>query len=260
MNRKEILEITELADLKSVADSVGLTYSSRIGIEALQNKLIAFYKARARAAKVENEKIKVQEDKPKKKKAKKGKGKGKKKEKSVSPQIIAEQKARFKAKEQAKKKKKKTKKIKAYMSNLVKAEDTLSKNANFFSMIKETDAEKIMRTRKAASAKKRVRVVVYDPHRAKLSGEVLRGRNKYSGSVGQLVLYNEKPQYVPQILLNILAERQYSRTSSEEMPDGSTRNFKTLVPAYYIEYLPDLTKKELGELANAQAAAGLIGN
>ena len=263
MNKKELAAVETLEELKIIADANGMSYSSRIGIDTLRTKLLAHFKTERRLAKVNNEKVKRaqitaqgEEEKAGKKKSKK---KTKKKTKfTMDKGLVKSEKTKIALKKQEKKRRKAKAKAKKFIKNVSKAETSLARSGSLFTHINESPAERVMRVRRSAIRKQRVKITVYDPNRAELPSEVIRGRNKYSGGIGQVVMYDNKPQYLPVIIINILKERQYFKTVSEKQPDGSSRNTKKAIPAYFIEYMDDLTEDELSELAAKQERAGII--
>lgn len=118
--------------------------------------------------------------------------------------------------------------------------------------------------RSKALVLRRVSIVNLDPSDAELSGAVITVMNKYTGKVSKYIPFGEGSQngyHVPQIILNHLLDQKFVMRKANKGGHFGVKTYKTsLVPKYNITILPDLTKDELKNLANRQAASQSIGN
>lgn len=124
----------------------------------------------------------------------------------------------------------------------------------------ETPQERRERLRRKANKLVRVRVTCMNPNKKEWSGEILTASNSVIGTVRKFIPFGQET-YVPQILLNMMEERQFQffETKRDKRTGQQTRKPR-LVKEFGIEKLKGLTKKELEELAKQQAAAGSIDN
>ena len=134
----------------------------------------------------------------------------------------------------------------------------LGGNPNIDAHIKLTPAELAVKSRKASIRKERVIVRVYDPNRKQKSGDIFRARNAHSGPTGQMVLYDEKPQYIYAMVLAALKDINFQKFIERTDPsNGNKTKHSVQSPAFGIEKLPHLTQGELDELARKQELAGV---
>lgn len=103
----------------------------------------------------------------------------------------------------------------------------------------------------------RVRITCMNPTKKDWEGEIITVSNSLVGTVKKYIPFGaEDGWHVPQIMLNVLKEREFQHfyTAKDErgnkVPKG--KNMKE----FAIEVLPPLTKGELEELARKQAMAG----
>lgn len=121
----------------------------------------------------------------------------------------------------------------------------------------ETPQEKRERLRKEAFKLVRVRIQCMNPLKKSLQGEVFTVSNSIIGTYRKFVPYNiesEEGWMVPQIMLNMLRERQFNNVRYERK-NGVNVPKANLVKEFAIEVLPQLTQKELTEMARRQAMA-----
>ena len=86
-------------------------------------------------------------------------------------------------------------------------------------------------------------------------GEIITVSNDVVGDVKKYVPFNvEEGYHVPQMILNMLADRKCTIFVNKKGRDGKYVQTAKMINAHAIEYLPDLTQDELDELARAQAA------
>lgn len=119
----------------------------------------------------------------------------------------------------------------------------------------ETEEEKRVRLRKDAFKLIRVRIQCMNPLKKSMQGEVFTVSNSVVGTYRKFVPYNvesEEGWLVPQIMLNMIKERKFNQIRYEKK-NGLQIPKAHLVKEFAIEILPQLTKKELEELARRQA-------
>lgn len=108
-------------------------------------------------------------------------------------------------------------------------------------------------TSDTANILKRVIITCHDPSKSTLEGIVIGGGNSKTGLISKYVKFGEA-WHVPQILINVLLRKEYTLHYQAKNPhtrEMETRNKQ--VPAYSIQYLPDLSPEELKTLAKKQA-------
>lgn len=139
-------------------------------------------------------------------------------------------------------------------------EDTGSSTTTTVKAGEETRAQKHARI--VAEATKLVRVVVHNNHDAKTKheGEYFSTGNKITGTISCYVPYdNANGWHIPNAIYQMLKEKMMQRFRSYK--DPVTRQ-EVVVPEsvkqFTIEVLPDLTEKELAELAADQRARNAI--
>lgn len=109
------------------------------------------------------------------------------------------------------------------------------------------------KTRQQATRKVRVIVTVMDPARQVKFGEIFRVRNAYTGTVAEMVAYNEHPQHLSQIIINALREIQYNKFVADDSHGKRMKVKKQqFASAFRIQELPHLTPEELEELKRTQ--------
>ena len=128
----------------------------------------------------------------------------------------------------------------------------------------EEDTEEVKKPVKnnAVEARKKatklVRCIVYckNPNKKDLQGEYISAGNVKIGFIKKYVLFNE-PYHLPQIIVNYLKEKKYQRIWTKKV-DGKEVIKNKNVKEYDIEYLDNLTEKELAEMKQRQIAKGII--
>lgn len=123
----------------------------------------------------------------------------------------------------------------------------------------ETEAQKRFRMRKEQTRLVRCRIANLNPSKRDLHGEIFTVGNKYVGTLRKFIPYGEESDngyHIPFMLYNMLKSKKFlsiktrrDRTSGEIIID------QKWVPEFALEELPQLTEKELKELATQQAAA-----
>lgn len=106
----------------------------------------------------------------------------------------------------------------------------------------------------------RVRIQNLDPKKKDLPGEVLCVANEYLGTIKKYIPYGEASDdgyHVPFCIFTELESRRFQNVRTyTDKATGQIRIDSSWVREFSLEVLPPLTKSELTQLANAQAAAG----
>jgi hypothetical protein len=109
----------------------------------------------------------------------------------------------------------------------------------------ETENEKRSRLKKEQLALKRIRLTCMNPMKSEWTGEIFTTGNDAVGSIRRFVPYNEE-WHVEAIMLDMIENRRCQMFQ---------KGVGKLVNEFAIETLPDLTKKEIDDLAQRQAMA-----
>ena len=113
-----------------------------------------------------------------------------------------------------------------------------------------TAVEKRQAMRNKCLKLKRVMITCNDPMKIKYRGEIFQAANASVAAIRKFCPFgNTNGWYMPQILLNVIDEKQFRRANTDErdpMSGGLTK-------AYNITYLDDLTPEEFGALRHQQA-------
>lgn len=112
-----------------------------------------------------------------------------------------------------------------------------------------TEVEVTAQLRKSCERLRRVVVTCKDPQKQSWKGEWVSGSNSAVSPVKKYVPFDiDAGFHVPQLLLNVLEDREYRRKST----DGRDASSGGMAKAYHIEYLDALTASEIQELARQQ--------
>ena len=107
----------------------------------------------------------------------------------------------------------------------------------------------------------RVRIANMNPAKNDLEGEIVTIGNKFLGTVRKFVLFGEATDmgyHIPQIIYEELKSRKFQMIKTRKVK-GQIVVDTRLVPEYSIEIMPQLSVKELKELADKQGAAERLG-
>ena len=108
----------------------------------------------------------------------------------------------------------------------------------------------------------RVRVTNMDPKKADLQGEFFTVANEYLGTITKFVPYGEVTDdgyHVPYCIYKMLLARKFLQINSRKnKKTGQLDVSQQWVREFALDILPDLTEKELHQLATEQAATGRI--
>lgn len=118
---------------------------------------------------------------------------------------------------------------------------------------KETAGQYAKRMKLEAGALVRVRITCMNPNKKEWEGEIFNSGNSVVGSYKRYVPFNVD-WHVEQILLNMIQARQCQVFYTVSENGQKVRRGK-LIREFGIEILPQLTEKELADLAQRQAMA-----
>jgi len=103
----------------------------------------------------------------------------------------------------------------------------------------------------------RVRVVNMNPTRRESKGEYITVSNKMVGTVKRFVPF-DVVWHVEEFIYKTLKNRKFRKSIQEPDGRGGKVAKNVFIPEFSVEVLPQLTKKELEELAADQSARGAI--
>ena len=120
----------------------------------------------------------------------------------------------------------------------------------------EKEASKKVSGNRAKEAMRLIRCIVTCNNKNKTSytGEIFCARNAIVPEVKKFIPFGV-PTHIPQILFNMIKEKQYQQFTTRKVGDKEIVETKQL-PAYTIQELPPLTKEELEDLKQRQLAQG----
>lgn len=107
----------------------------------------------------------------------------------------------------------------------------------------------------------RVRVTNLDPKKKEMPGEIFTIANEYIGTVRKFIPYGEATDggyHIPYCLFKMLKRKKFNSIQVRKDKQGNEQVNTRWVPEFSLEVLPDLTPKELKQLAQAQIAAGSV--
>jgi hypothetical protein len=104
----------------------------------------------------------------------------------------------------------------------------------------------------------RLRITNLDPKKKNIPGEIFTVANKYIGTVRKYIPFGEATEngyHVPYCIYEMLKARKFLHIRTVKAKHGRGERVETsYVPEFALEVLPNLTEKELKELARMQAA------
>jgi len=104
----------------------------------------------------------------------------------------------------------------------------------------------------------RVRLSCNNPNKKSLPGEIFTVRNAVLPEVKKFIQFNV-PTHVPQIMLNMIKEKQCQLFKQERLPNGNKVTKSHLVPEYNIEMLGPISTDEYNAIRQKQLAEGFDG-
>lgn len=120
----------------------------------------------------------------------------------------------------------------------------------------ETEGERRKRKKMEALALVRIRLTCMNPNKKDWDGEIITVGNSLVGTVSKYIPFNaEEGWHVPAIMLEMLKNRQCQLFSTVKTKNGISVRQSKLIREFAIEILPQLTEKELRDLAQRQAMA-----
>lgn len=120
----------------------------------------------------------------------------------------------------------------------------------------ETVTQRRLRKRKEANELLRIRVVCMNPAKKEWEGELFTAGNSLVGSFTKFVPFDtEDGWHVPRIIYEQIAQRQCQLFTTIRDARGNSSRKGKLIREFSIEVMPQLTEKELTELARRQAMA-----
>lgn len=123
----------------------------------------------------------------------------------------------------------------------------------------ETEDERRRRQIAYATELIRVRVTCMNPAKSEWEGELFTAANAVVGTHKKFVPFNnDSGWHVPRIILNMMEERQCQIFHTVTDRQGNKTRQGKLIKEFAIEILPNLTKEELKDLAQRQAASHAI--
>ena len=104
---------------------------------------------------------------------------------------------------------------------------------------------------------RRIRLQCMNPTKKDWSGEIISVGSAKLGTFKKFIPYDGEPYHVPEIIYNMLKERQCTTfvTVKSDRPGAPDIRKGKLIKEYAIEDLPPLTTKELDALGKRQALA-----
>ena len=124
----------------------------------------------------------------------------------------------------------------------------------------EKSHNKEVSDKRTKDALKLVRCMITCNNKNKTSykGEIFAARNAVVEAVKKFIPVG-LPPHVPQILLNVIKEKQYQTFVEETLPNGMKVNKPHLINEYNIQILDPISKDELEAIKRKQLAEGFNG-
>jgi hypothetical protein len=146
------------------------------------------------------------------------------------------------------------KKIEEHLAEESTEGDESTKADNVVAIGRETKAQKSNRLKKEHSKLVRIRLTCMNPLKREYEGEVFTVSNRVVGTLKRMVPF-DAVWHVPQIMLNVIRERECQVFQSIRDNYGRTSRKGKMIKEFGIELLPSLTGAELQDLAQRQAMA-----
>ena len=121
---------------------------------------------------------------------------------------------------------------------------------------KESEAAKRLRLRNEAAALVRIRITCMNPNKREWEGEIITAGNNAVGTFKKYIPFNnDEGWHVPTIIYKQLLDRECQVFTTVTDDRGNKVRRGKMIKEFAIEVLPQLTEKELAELARRQAMA-----
>ena len=118
----------------------------------------------------------------------------------------------------------------------------------------ETISQRRFRKKREANELIRVRISCMNPAKKEWEGEIFTAGNSLVGSFTKFVPFNaEDGWHIPRIIYNQLIERQCQIFTTVRDSRGNNVRKGKLIKEFAVEVMPQLTEKELTDLAHVQA-------
>lgn len=126
--------------------------------------------------------------------------------------------------------------------------------------VEETPGQQLQRLKRQAMELVRIRLTCMNPAKKDWPGEIITVGNSLVGSIKKFVPFTgaEDGWHVPRIMYEMLVARECQVFSTGKTARGVTMRQSKMIREFAIELLPNLTEKELHDLAQRQAMAGSI--
>jgi hypothetical protein len=125
--------------------------------------------------------------------------------------------------------------------------------------VSETIQVRNSRLKKEAHKLIRINITCMNPNKKDWPGEIISVANSVIGEVKKFIPFDVTEGYhVPQIIFDVLKERQCQVFYSVTLDGGQKIQKGKLIKEFNIEVLPPLTKDELTELARKQAITNSV--
>jgi hypothetical protein len=136
-------------------------------------------------------------------------------------------------------------------------DDAIEKLANmsFADMEAKKKLDDKAKNSKEALKLVRCQISCNNKNKTSYSGEIFSARNAVIDEVKKFIPFNV-PTHVPQILLNMIKEKQVQMFKKEKLANGAVVTRSYLAPEYNIQILPPLTPAEFEAIKQKQLAEG----
>lgn len=148
--------------------------------------------------------------------------------------------------------------IKTKLEGGTKEEPVKEEKVGGASPAAETKQQVRMRLYRDSMRLVRCRITNMDPNKASHPGEIITVQNSYIPKVSKFVPYGEQTDggfHLPYIIYEYLKDRKFLQVRKTKDRKGREVITKRWVSEFALEVLPNLTEKEVKELAIRQAAA-----
>ena len=146
----------------------------------------------------------------------------------------------------------KNEKLEDYLKDFRNASE-LPKQMTFASLAKKTINKQENSVMRRAMKLIRVRISCNDTNKRNYKGEIFTVQNSVIPSIKKFVPFNV-PTHVPQIMYDMIKERQLQIFYEERSSTGRKIKKSRLIPEYNVDVLPPLTAKELDAIKQRQLA------
>ena len=143
--------------------------------------------------------------------------------------------------------------IESYKKEIKIMNSETKKSITFVDLAKKAVKEQKGRLEKDALKLVRCQISCNNPNKKSYQGEIFAARNSLVPEVKKFVPFNV-PTHVPQILLNVIKEKQLQLFKKEKNAKGVMMTKPYLVAEYNIQELPPLTKEEFEAIKQRQLA------